>query len=198
MGKPSHARAASLVLALSTVIGAWLLFEFSTHQANTSRRPAGISPAPRVNSPAKQPPAPENTVSAPHPSAPVTLIYKCEKGGRVHYGDQPCGEKMTTLSVTATQPEPSAGNNLQQLKERLVVMEAARMEREKVSITRLDAASSTAALPSSDDKKAVCDAIDRDIAVKDSELRQPHSAQWGDYLTGERKKLTDQRFSLGC
>lgn len=198
MGNPSHARAASLVLALSTVIGAWLLFEYSTQQGAPSLRPAESPPTSRVNTPAKQPPAPANTVAVPHTTAPVILTYKCEKGGRIHYGDQPCGEKMTTLSVTASQPEPSTGNNLQQLKERLAVMEAARMEREKATNVRIDAASSTAALPSSDDKKAVCDAIDRAIAVKDSELRQPHSAQWGDYLTGERKKLTDQRFSLGC
>ena len=196
MGNPSHARATSLVLALSTVVGAWLLFEYSTQQAH--HRPTESTPSPRVNTPAKQPPAPANTVAAPLVSAPATLIYKCEKGGRIHYGDQPCGGKMTTLSVTVTQPEPATGNNLQQLKERLAVMEGARMEREKATIARINVASSTPALPSSDDKKSVCDAIDRAIAVKDSELRQPHSAQQGDSLTGERKKLTDQRFSLGC
>lgn len=43
-----------------------------------------------------------------------------------------------------------------------------------------------------------CEWIDATIATKDSELRQPHSAQLGDYLTEERKKLMDQRFALGC
>ncbi len=47
-------------------------------------------------------------------------------------------------------------------------------------------------------KELQCQQLDRAIRVKDSELRQPHSAQYGDYLTGKRKELTDQRFSLGC
>ena len=198
MGKPSHARAASLVLALSMVIGSWLFFEYSTHQANAFHRPAESPLPPRVNTPSEQPPVPVSAVSAPHTSIPTTLIYKCEKGGRIHYGDQPCGEKTTTLSVTATQPEPATGNNLQQLKERLAVMEGARTEREKATITRINVASSTSESPSIGDKKEACDAIDCAIAAKDSALRQPHTAQMGDYLTGERKKLTDQRFSLGC
>ena len=47
-------------------------------------------------------------------------------------------------------------------------------------------------------RKVLCDDIDHEIGGVDSLLRQPHSADWGDYLTGKRKKLTDQRFSLGC
>ena len=198
MGKPSHARAASLVLALSMVIGAWLLFEYSTQQANTRHRPAERPPAPSLNHAPRKSPEPAKGVASPLSSAPTTLIYKCEQGGRIHYGDQPCGEKMTTLSVTATQSEPSTGNNLQQLKERLAVMEGARMEREKATLARVDVASSAPATPSGEAKTAECQAIDLAIAAKDSELRQPHTAQWGDYLTGERKKLTDRRFSLGC
>lgn len=47
-------------------------------------------------------------------------------------------------------------------------------------------------------KSMQCEQLDRAIAAKDSELRQPHSAQWGDYLTAERRKLMDQRFALRC
>lgn len=37
-------------------------------------------------------------------------------------------------------------------------------------------------------KEIECKQIDQAIAQKDSQLRQPHSAQWGDHLTAERKK----------
>lgn len=47
-------------------------------------------------------------------------------------------------------------------------------------------------------KSRQCEQLDRAIAIKDAELRQPHSAQWGDYLTAERKKLMDRRFDLLC
>ena len=50
----------------------------------------------------------------------------------------------------------------------------------------------------SQNKSYQCQRLDTAITTKDSELRQPHSAQWGDYLTEERKKLMDQRFALRC
>ena len=48
------------------------------------------------------------------------------------------------------------------------------------------------------DKEWRCQQLDRDIAATDSALRQPHSAQRGDQLTAERKRLMDQRFDLRC
>ena len=52
--------------------------------------------------------------------------------------------------------------------------------------------------PPAANRKVLCDDIDRDIARVDAALRQPHSAQVGDDLTSERKRLTDRRFSVGC
>ena len=52
--------------------------------------------------------------------------------------------------------------------------------------------------PTSNAKEIECKQIDQAIAQKDSQLRQPHSAQWGDHLTAERKKLMDRRFDLRC
>ena len=51
---------------------------------------------------------------------------------------------------------------------------------------------------SAQNKASRCQAIDAEIAVKDSQLRQPHSGGWGDYLNEERRKLMDQRFALRC
>lgn len=76
-------------------------------------------------------------------------------------------------------------------------MEAARHEREK-EYAAAAASTSTSTMTTGQHTAPVCQDIDRAIAVKDSELRQPHTAQWGDYLTGERKKLMDKRFTLGC
>lgn len=55
--------------------------------------------------------------------------------------------------------------------------------------------------PSSDseqNKTLRCQHLDQAIAAKDATLRQPHSAQRGDQLTSERKRLMDQRFELRC
>lgn len=54
------------------------------------------------------------------------------------------------------------------------------------------------ASPDAQTKSTQCEQLDRAIATKDAELRQPHSGQWGDYLTAERRKLMDQRFALRC
>lgn len=50
----------------------------------------------------------------------------------------------------------------------------------------------------SQNKAFRCKSLEEAISMKDSELRKPHSGQWGDYLTEERKKLMDQRFDLRC
>lgn len=198
MEEPSHARAVSFVLAVSLVVGGWLFFEYSNHQA--SLRPPPVETRPPVPAPIPGPsrPAPTQVAPSPRASAPAHLTFKCEKGGRISYGDQPCGEKSTTVAVTASAPTPPTKNNLQQLQERLAVMEASRAAREQEASVRTMAASS-ASSPSPRDTKAVsCQAIDEAIAAVDSAARQPHSAESGDYLTAERRKLTDRRFSLAC
>jgi hypothetical protein len=72
--------------------------------------------------------------------------------------------------------------------------EASRLQAEIASKNQTQADASNA----SQNKAYQCQRLDAAISIKDSELRQPHSAQWGDYLTQERKKLMDQRFVLRC
>jgi len=72
--------------------------------------------------------------------------------------------------------------------------EASRLQAEIASKNQTQMGTSNA----TQDKANKCQSLDAAISTKDSELRQPHSAQWGDYLTNERKKLMDQRFALRC
>ena len=75
-------------------------------------------------------------------------------------------------------------------------MEASRLEREQKQAQIVQF--SPAPASNQDGKELRCKQIDQAIAAIDSRLRQPYDAQTGDYFKGERKKLTDQRFSLGC
>lgn len=200
MQEPSHVRAISLVLACSVVVAAWLLFEYSNRPAEHSVQPIDSSQKPAaIQHPQPSPQVPANPAQRPLTVMPdhLTITYKCEKDGRVSYSDQPCSVKQKTVSITAAEKESPTTNNLLQLQGRLAAMEAARHEREK-EYAAAAASTSTSTMTTGQHTAPVCQDIDRAIAVKDSELRQPHTAQWGDYLTGERKKLMDKRFTLGC
>lgn len=200
MNEPSHVRAISLALALSVVISGWLLFEYSNRQSE--QIPPLVEKDQKALAPSvkEMPPAPSQAQSPPSSVLPsnVSVTYKCEKAGRVSYSDQPCSGKEKTIAITTAEKEQPTKNNLQQMQERLSALEASRRERDKSHIA-LTQVSSSASTTNADQAKSIrCQQIDRAIAAKDSELRQPHSAQWGDYLTGERKKLTDERFSISC
>jgi hypothetical protein len=198
MQEPSHIRALSLVLAFSVVVAGWLLFEYGNHQAEQIVQPNDDQQTAAVPVRQQSQPAPPQVAPSPRTTMPSNLTFKCEKGGHISYGDQPCGEKTTTVAITASEQEPPTKNNLQQLQERLAAMEASRLEREEKIASATVVLSSAPAASTNRSLASACQEIDLAIAAKDSELRQPHSAQWGDYLTGERKKLTDKRFSLGC
>ena len=203
MQEPSHIRAISLVLACSIVVAAWLLFEYSNRQAEQVALGSGSSQKPTVQAPQQSRPVRESSAQRPLTAMPdhLAITYKCEKDGRVLYSDQPCSIKQKTVSITAAEKGSPTTNNLQQLQGRLAAMEAYRHEREKEYAAAAASASpspSTSTTTMGQRKEVMCQEIDRAMAVKDSELRQPHTAQWGDYLTGERRKLTDRRFSLGC
>ena len=199
MQESSHFRAVSLVLAFSVVVAGWLLFEYGNHKNQEIAAPIGSSANPAMSAPVEssvvpgQAPLHANTVPGN-----MALTFRCEKNGRTSYSDRPCAEKERLVSITASEKEPPVQNNLEQLQERLAAMEKARHQREMQY--------ATATLPQSDgnagdkekNQKIRCKQIDDAIAVKDSELRQSHFAQTGDSLTSERKKLTDERFSLGC
>jgi hypothetical protein len=195
-------RIVAIALALSVGVGAWLLFEYSEMgrqrgEAELRQRALDRSPPPAVDAalsstssvlgPASDP---SGVVGRP----PGSFIYKCRGPNGAAYRDHPCSSKETELQVTVAGPISAPRNDLAQLKAKADEMEAARLQR---------AASHAAALakaerPMSDSRKIDCDAIDGQIAAVDSSLRQPHSASAGDFWTGERRKLTDRRFSIGC
>ena len=200
MKEPSHVRAISLVLACSVVVAAWLLFEYSNRPAEQSVQPSESSQKPTaIQHPQPSPQEPANPAQRPITVMPdhLAITYKCEKDGRVSYSDQPCSVKQKTVSIAAAEKGSPTTNNLQQLQGRLASMEASRHEREK-EYAAAAASTSTSTTTTSQHTASLCQDIDRAIAVKDAELRQPHTAQWGDYLTGERRTLTDRRFTLGC
>lgn len=183
MEEPSHVRAVSLVLAFSIVVGGWLLFEYSNRSE------------PIITPPTEKSPDQAATPVAPLPTD-LTFTYKCEKAGRLSYSDKPCNTNEKALAVTATEKEaPRTNNDLERLKQTVASMKASRLAREKRYATAANSVGTSTSVQSHEFR---CQQIDKAIAAKDSELRQPHSAQWGDYLTGERKKLTDERFSLRC
>ena len=193
MQESSHIRAISLILAFSVIAAGWFLLEYSSRPTSFVTSPSATSPKPL--------PGLTSLNQAIVPPAPIpgnlSITYKCEKAGHISFSDKPCNHSEKTLAVTATEIEPPRPNNdLERQKNAVASMKAERLEREKKYAARAMLVSGTS--NTSQFKEARCKQIDLAIIAKDSELRQPHSAQWGDYLTGERKKLTDERFSLGC
>lgn len=199
MQESAHVRAISLFLAFSVVVGGWLAFEYSNRQAEQIPQRSEVRQEPGDQ--ALQ--ASKATQSAPKQRSlsiipeHLAITYKCEKSGRISFSDQACASNERTVSITASEKEAPTANNLQQLKGRLATMEEDRREREnKFAVAAI--ATSLPTTSTSQAKEQRCQQIDLEIVAKDSQLRQPHGAQWGDYLTGERKKLTDERFSLRC
>ncbi len=192
MAEPSHIRAISLVLAFSVVAGGWFLFEyanFTQPQFNAAPETA-TEPLPRALSPSQV------VVTSALMPKNMNIMYKCQKGSRISFSDKPCAANERTLAITASEKEtPASGPSLAKLQRQAAQMESDRLEREEKFAT---AAILTAAAKTNSANQIRCKNIDDAVAVKDSELRQPHSAQWGDYLTGERKKLMDERYSVGC
>lgn len=194
MQEPSHVRAVSFVLALLVVFAAWFLFEDSNRPATHPFAPT--KPGPPANTQPLQPALNQPRLAPGTLPSNLSITYKCERNGRISYGDKPCAATEKALAITAVEREsPVPQNDLERLRKIAASMEVSRLEREKALVvaTKQITASST-----NQAKEFQCQQIDLAIAAKDSELRQPHSAQHGDYLTGERRKLTDERFSIGC
>ncbi len=203
MSLPSHVRVVSLVLALSAVTGGWLLLEYSQRlppQAPLTEQPSETSQ--EIALPQERTvPLPPKVAKPVGPALPKNLIatFKCEKGGRISYGDQPCANGAKVLAVTAEKevlaPNPTA--NFQRMRARAAAMEAERLARDRqFDIAAAETAKITA--NAADAKANQCAIIDNAIASVDAKLRQPHNGQEGDFWTAERRKLTDRRFSLGC
>ena len=188
MREPLHIRAVSLVLALSVVIGGWVLFEYGNRPSGPILTTPESSELPATH---MAPTTPNQSPIGPSPlPSNLSITYKCEKAGRVSYSDKPCAANERALTITATEKAPTARNNLEEIRDRAAVWDASK------SHSAIEAKPTNAVIAKNNEIR--CQEIDRAITTKDSELRQPHSAQWGDYLTGERKKLYDERFSLSC
>ncbi len=195
-------RIVAIALALSVVVSAWLLFEYS--EASRQRQAAELSVGVRdaaVPRAVDSSPSSTRTLrdSTPNSSATIgrpsgSLIYKCRGRSGTAYRDHPCTSEETELQVTVAGPVSAPRYNLEQLKAKADEMEAARLKRDALQI----AVQSPVERSTRDSRKTECDALDQQIAAMDSRLRQPHSASEGDHWTGERKKLTDRRFSIGC
>lgn len=196
MQEPTHIRAVSFVLALSVVVAGWLFFEYSNRAASEIARPMDVNSNSELPSQRLPPPMGKTGISPNTIPSNLSINYKCGNGGQVSYGDKPCSVKEKTIAVTAVENEtPRANNDLERLKSAVSAMENSRLEREK----QFAAATKTTRTSNATQFNEIrCQQIDLAIANKDAELRQPHSAQRGDYLTGERKKLMDERFSLRC
>ena len=193
----SHARALSLILALSVVVGAWLTFEFSNRPAaplvQETAPSTRVAPTERIHDSVQE--TSEAPVRFTHEQRDVNLTFKCQKNGRTSFSDKPCDAGARTMSVTAAEESPGvADDRLAQMKRGVARMEADRLSRERgqaaVVVSR--------ATPPDTNKAIQCKEVDDRVSSLDARLRQPHDAPTGDYLTGERKKWMDRRFELRC
>ena len=121
----------------------------------------------------------------------AATIYECRSySGATFYASNYCSQHNAVGVLNHSVPDGLPFDQQVQIVNAAKGREAARK--------REDEARWVQSAPASNAKEIECKQIDRAIAQKDSELRQPHSGQWGDHLTAERKKLMDRRFDLRC
>ena len=203
MATTSHLRVVSIVLAISVVVGAGLLLELSSRPVISEMQPVSESlsstPSPPQQLPSPSVPKASVPAAQPEISSNGRLMHKCERNGRISYTDKPCAASERTPAVPAealglppVQQEP----DLARMRRQLARMEAERHQREQQFEQEAAARRQPVAVPLA--KTLRCPQIDKDIGYIDSLLRQPHNAQAGDELTERRKRLTDERFDLGC
>ena len=121
----------------------------------------------------------------------AATIYECRSySGSTFYASNYCSQHNAVGVLNHSVPDGLPFDQQVQIVNAAKGLEAARK--------REDEARWVQSAPTSNAKEIECKQIDRAIAQKDSELRQPHSGQWGDHLTAERKKLMDRRFDLRC
>lgn len=125
--------------------------------------------------------------------AHAATIHECRAyNGSTFYSNNYCSQSNGVGVLNHSVPDNMSFEQQVRLVEASKAKEAARARENDARWTQ-----STANDPA-ESKRTKCQQLDKAIAVKDAELRQPHSAQWGDYLTEERRKLNDRKFSLGC
>lgn len=196
----AQARIVALSLAVSVVVGAWLLFEYgeTTNQrqaASPYERPHTSSPPPAVaprssGSPPLEVTSPADVVARP----PASLIYQCKGPTGTAFRDHPCANNETEVHASPAGPISKPGYSLAQSKAIADEMEASRLRGEAQRRWRL----SQLEKPVRESTRSECAAIDQAIARVDSQLRELHSASQGDRWTAGRRALTDRRFSIGC
>ena len=155
-------------------------------------------------------PMPRQSVQREPPaSAPVTQpaatihsrqMYQCVQNGKMTFSDQPCTASQQAI-VVATESPPAVvpvqqETTLDRMRRQLAQMEADRHRREQQFDQEMAARRQPVTV--APDKTIRCTQIDQEISHIDSLLRQPHTAQWGDYWAEQRKKLNDERFDRHC
>ena len=195
MPTSSNVRVASIALTLAIAVGIGLFLEYDAR----SLAPASAPPR-AVERPAATPQPRSNggeTAAPPIAEPAYMTTFKCTKNGRVSFSDRPCAAGETLLGTSTSVASPPRDTQTELVRTQAVVarMQAEHQQREAALVSVMP---TTPDAPPAAKRKVLCNDIDREIAGVDAALRQPHSAEWGDYLTGERRKLTDRRFSIGC
>ncbi len=128
-------------------------------------------------------------------TASAATIYECRAyNGTNFLSNNYCSQSNGIGVRNWTVPDNMTFDQQVQNVEVSKAKEASRLEAEIASKNQSQAEADNA----TQNKTYQCQRLDAAISTKDAELRQPHSAQWGDYLTEQRKKLTDKRFALRC
>jgi len=122
-------------------------------------------------------------------TASAATIYECRAyNGTNFLSNNYCSQSNGIGVRNWTVPDNMTFDQQVQNVEAAKAKEASRLQAEIASKNQ----SQSDASNSTQNKAYQCQRLDAAISTKDSGLRQPHSAQWGDYLTAERKKLMDQ------
>ncbi len=130
-------------------------------------------------------------VSLASTSICAATVYECRSySGSTFYASNYCSQHNAVGVLNHSVPDGLPFDQQVQIVNATKGREAARKREDEARWAQSAASPNT--------KEFECKQIDQAIAQKDSQLRQPHSAQWGDHLTAERKKLMDRRFDLRC
>ena len=122
----------------------------------------------------------------------AATIHECRAyNGSTFYSSSRCSQHNALGVLNHTVPDGLPFD------QQVAVVRAAKAK-EQVRVLEYEARRSAPSSGTERNKEWRCQQLDQAIAATDSALRQPHSAQRGDQLTAERKRLMDRRFDLRC